>query len=286
MSIPLDRDFSAPVGVPQIISPLITRLLADNPGLFTFRGTGVYIVGSGRSVAVIDPGPDTATHLAALRRTLKDRRVSHILITHTHADHSPAARALKEWTGAPTYGFGPHPARDTEDGPRIEEGGDRDFKPDIVLADGGVIEGEGFTLEALHTPGHMSNHLCFALEEENALFTGDHVMGWSTTVVAPPDGDMTDYMSSLDRLIARDDAILYPTHGGPIRQPREFLLAYRAHRLAREAAILDCVRHGTTNVADIVRRIYAEVDPKLHPAAARSVQAHLIKLRREGRIQP
>ena len=284
MPIPFDRDFTAPTGVPGKLTPLVTRLLADNPGIFTFRGTGVYIVGGGQNVAVIDPGPDTPMHLAALKNALTGKRVSHILITHTHADHSPAARAVKEWTGARTYAFGPHPARDTEDGPKVEEGGDRGFVPDIRLADRALIEGDGFTLQALHTPGHMSNHLCFALIEENALFSGDHVMGWSTTVVAPPDGDMTDYMHSLDRLIARDDRIIYPTHGGPIRDPKKFLLAYRSHRLEREAAILGCVRAGVTAIPAIVEKLYAGVDRRLYPAAGRSVEAHLIKLRRERKI--
>jgi glyoxylase-like metal-dependent hydrolase (beta-lactamase superfamily II) len=282
--IPFDRDFTAPVGVPERLSPLVTRVLADNPGLFTFRGTGVYIVGAGESVAVIDPGPDSLAHLAALQAALSGKEVSHILVTHTHADHSPAARAVKGWTGAKIYAFGPHPQRDTEDGPRVEEGGDRGFVPDVRLTDGARIEADGFVLEALHTPGHMSNHLCFALDQEKALFTGDHVMGWSTTVVTPPDGDMTDYMASLERLLARDDAILYPTHGGPIREPKPFLEAYRTHRLEREAGILSCVRDGITAIPDIVEKLYASIDRRLYPAAGRSVEAHLIKLRREGKI--
>jgi glyoxylase-like metal-dependent hydrolase (beta-lactamase superfamily II) len=284
MTIPFDREFTAPAGVPQRLTPLVTRLLADNPGIFTFRGTGVYIIGAGKTVMVIDPGPDMPGHLAALRKTLEGKTVSHILITHTHADHSPAARAVKAWTGAPIYAFGPHPARDSEDGPRVEEGGDRAFVPDVKLSDGAQLEGDGFTVEALHTPGHMSNHLCFTLRAEGALFSGDHVMGWSTTVVAPPDGDMTDYMNSLEKLIARRDKVIYPTHGGPIHDPRKFLQAYRAHRLAREAAILDCVQDGITSIPAIVEKIYTGVDRKLYPAAGRSVEAHLIKLAREGKI--
>ncbi len=284
MSIQFDRSFTAPVGVPQQISPSVTRLLADNPSLFTFRGTGVYIVGSGPSVAIIDPGPATPSHLEALKRALTGKKVGHILVTHTHADHSPAARAVKEWTGAKIHAFGPHPLRDTNGAPRVEEGGDHDFSPDIAMRDGACVEGDGYTLMALHTPGHISNHLCFAFAQEKALFTGDHVMGWSTTVVAPPDGDMTDYMHSLDRLIARDDQILYPTHGGPIQNPRAFLEAYRAHRLEREAAILSLVRGGVVSIPAIVKILYAEIDPRLHPAAARSVEAHMIKLRQEGKI--
>ena len=284
MDIPFDRDFSAPIGVPEKLTPLITRLLADNPGIFTFRGTGVYIIGGGENVAVLDPGPDSPAHLAALQKALEGKKVSHILITHTHADHSPAAKALKQWTGAKTYAFGAHPARDTEDGPRVEEGGDRSFVPDVRLTDGAIVNGDDFTLEALHTPGHMSIHLCFALAEEKALFSGDHVMGWSTTVVAPPDGDMSDYMASLERLIARDDNIIYPTHGAPIRDPKNFLAAYRAHRLAREAAIFECVQSGITAISAIVEKLYAGVDRRLYPAAGRSVEAHLIKLRREGKI--
>jgi glyoxylase-like metal-dependent hydrolase (beta-lactamase superfamily II) len=266
---------------------MVSRLLARNPSPFTFRGTGVYIVGAdehAHDVAVIDPGPLIPEHLEALKGALAGKQVTHILVTHTHSDHSPAAEPLKEWTGAKTYGFGPH-GSGKEDGVKIEEGGDRAFMPDIAVRDGNVIGGNGFRFECVYTPGHTSNHMCYALREEKALFTGDHVMGWSTTVVAPPDGDMAQYMASLRKLLARDDRILYPTHGGPVRDPKPFLQAYLQHRLEREAQILDCIRDGIRAIPEMVARMYADVDKRLHPAAARSVLAHLIQLESEGRIR-
>jgi glyoxylase-like metal-dependent hydrolase (beta-lactamase superfamily II) len=266
---------------------MVSRLLARNPSPFTFKGTGVYIVGANqgaREVAVIDPGPLIPEHLEALKRAIAGKRVTHILVTHTHNDHSPAAQPLKEWTGAKTYGFGPHGSGKTEDGVKVEEGGDRDFVPDIVLRDGDVIAGNGFTFDCVYTPGHTSNHMCYALREEKALFTGDHVMGWSTTVVAPPDGDMAQYMESLRKLLARDDEILYPTHGAPVRDPKPFLQAYLDHRREREAQILACLRDGVTTIPEIVERLYADLDQRLHSAAARSVLAHLIQLETEGRV--
>ena len=250
-------------------------------------GTGVYIVGANenaRDVVVIDPGPLIPEHLDALKRAIRDKRVRHILVTHTHSDHSPAAKALKEWTGAKTYAFGPH-GSGQDDGVKVEEGGDRDLLPDVFVRDGDVIEGSGFTIECVYTPGHTSNHMCYALTQERALFTGDHVMGWSTTVVAPPDGDMAQYMASLRKLLARDDRILYPTHGGPIRDPKPFLQAYIDHRLEREAQILACIRDGVSTIPDMVARMYADVDKRLHPAAARSVLAHLIQLESAGRVK-
>ena len=284
MAIPFDRSFDAPYEQPQRVSALISRVLAHNPGPFTFKGTGVYVVGGGGAVAVIDPGPDTPAHVEALKRALEGRRVTHILVTHTHSDHSPAAAPLKAWSGAKTYAYGPHGAGKAEDGVIVEEGGDMAFMPDVRVKDGDAIAGDGFTFECVYTPGHTSNHMCFALREEKALFTGDHVMGWSTTVVTPPDGDMAQYMASLRKLIARDDAVLYPTHGGPIREPRPFLQAYLDHRLEREAQIVACLRDGQSTIPAMVARMYAAVDKRLHPAAARSVQAHLIQLEQEGRV--
>jgi glyoxylase-like metal-dependent hydrolase (beta-lactamase superfamily II) len=283
VAIPFDRTFTAPYETPQTVSPLISRVLADNPGPFTFRGTGVYIVG-GRDVAVIDPGPDLPEHVEALKRALAGKRVTHILVTHTHNDHSPAAKPLKEWSGAKTYAFGPHGSGKADDGVKVEEGGDMAFVPDVRVRDGDIIEGSGFTFECVYTPGHTSNHTCFALEEEKALFTGDHVMGWSTTVVTPPDGDMAQYMASLRKLFVRDDRTLYPTHGAPIRDPKPFLEAYIDHRLAREAQIVACLRDGIETIPEMVARMYADVDKRLHPAAARSVLAHLIQLEQEGRV--
>ncbi len=283
MAIPFNRDFDAPYGVAEQVSPLIARVLAPNPGPFTFKGTGVYIVGAGREAAVIDPGPDIPEHVEALKRALEGRRLTHILVTHTHGDHSPAAAPLKAWSGAQTYGFGPH-GSGHDDGVKTEEGGDTQFVPDMRVKDGEAIEGEGFRFECVFTPGHTSNHMCFALAGERALFTGDHVMGWSTTVVVPPDGDMAEYLASLRKLIARDDAVLWPTHGGPVRDPKPFLKAYLDHRLMREAQILACVRDGLDTIPTMVARMYADVDRRLHPAAARSVEAHLIQLAAEGRV--
>jgi glyoxylase-like metal-dependent hydrolase (beta-lactamase superfamily II) len=278
--IPFDKNFAAPYETLERVSPRIRRLLARNPSPFTFKGTGVYVVGD-KSVAVVDPGPDDAEHLAALKRALEGLTVTHILITHTHADHSPAARALKEWTGAKTYGFGPH--KGTRGDTPVEEGGDFDFVPDVPLRDGDLISGDGFMFECVFTPGHISNHMCYALKEEKALFTGDHVMGWATSVVIPPDGDMADYMASLKKLLARDDVVYWPTHGGPIRNPKPYVEALTAHRLEREAQILDCLKRGLTHIADMVQALYADTDKRLHPAAAMSVLAHLIQLVREGR---
>ena len=283
MAIPFDRNFEAPYERLVQAAPHIRRLLTNNPGPFTFKGTGVAIIGKGR-VAVIDPGPDDPSHLAALREALKGETVSHILITHTHRDHSPAARALKEWTGAPTYGFGPHGKARTEQGIVVEEGGDMDFVPDIAVRDGDVIEAAGLSVECVHTPGHTSNHICYALREERALFCGDHVMGWSTTVVAPPDGDMRDYLASLEKLLARDDAVYWPAHGGPIRDPKPFVAAYLAHRHERQAQILAALREGVTAIPEMVSRIYVGLDPRLKPAAGLSVLAHLLQLIDEGRV--
>ena len=233
-AVPFDTDFTAPYGKPVQVSALIARLLMRNPSPFTFRGTSVTIVGQ-HQVAVIDPGPDDPEHLEHLREAVRGKRVSHILVTHTHRDHSPAARALKQWTGAPTYGFGPHGSEATV---AVEEGADLDFAPDVQLRDGDIIEGESYSFECVHTPGHTSNHLCYVLQQEQALFSGDHVMGWSTTVVAPPDGDMAAYMRSLEKLLSRDDRIYWPTHGGPIREPKSFVAgsAARNQRPSRRTA--------------------------------------------------
>lgn len=283
MAIAFDRSFEAPYGESVRVSPLVRRVLAPNPGPFTFKGTGVYIVGE-RDVAIIDPGPDIPAHIDSLKRALAGHRLTHILVTHTHSDHSPAARALKAWSGALTYGYGPHGAGKAEEGIVVEEGGDMGFVPDVRVKDGDVIAGDGYTIACVYTPGHTSNHVCYGLAEEKALFAGDHVMGWSTTVVAPPDGDMRAYIASLRKLQARGDSTLWPTHGGPVRDPKPFLAAYIEHRLEREAQILACLRSGIETIPEMVSRIYADVDPRLHPAAARSVLAHLIKLCDERRV--
>ena len=279
--IPYVRDISFDYGAADQVSPLIRRVIANNPGPFTFTGTGTYIVGS-REVAVIDPGPADPAHLAALLKAVKGERVGAILITHTHLDHSPLAAELARATGAQIHGL-PAP-RLEEAAIRLDEGHDRSFAPDRLVADADRVTGPGWTLEAVTTPGHASNHLCFALLEEKALFSGDHVMGWSTTVVSPPDGDMADYLASLDKIAERGFSTLWPTHGPPVLQVAPFLAAYRAHRLERENQIVEQLAKGPARIPQMVREIYVEVDPRLHPAAAHSVLAHLIKLVRDGRV--
>jgi len=277
-----DREIRARPGECLRVSPLIRRIVAGNAGPFTFTGTGTYIVGRGQ-VAVIDPGPRDERHIAAVTAALAGEEVSHILVSHTHKDHSPGAGPLQAATGAPILAFGPHGAAGDDDGDVVEEGADRDFAPDRRLGDGDAVDGPGWRLEAVHTPGHTANHLCFTLSRENAVFTGDHVMGWATTVIAPPDGDMDAYLDSLAKLRDRGAAVLWPTHGPPIQRPQGYLDALIAHRLAREEAILRCLGDGLETIPAIVERLYADVDKALHAAAARSVQAHLIRLVGRGR---
>lgn len=281
--IPFTRDFDPVYGAVEQVSPLIRRIVAKNPSPFTFTGTGTYIVGRGR-VAVIDPGPDLESHVSALKTGLKGEQVTHILITHTHSDHSPAAAPLKAATGAPIYAFGPHPTH-REPGGDFEESADQVLRPDVVLRHGDIIEGDGWTLEAVHTPGHTSNHICYALRQEKALFPGDHVMGWSTSVVSPPDGDMAAYMRSLKLLLARPDEVYYPTHGAPILNPKPYVEALIRHREEREEEILACVRDGIEAIPDMVARMYADVPAYLHRAAGRSVLAHLIHMAETRRIE-
>ena len=272
-----DRNFSCTYGRLEPVSPLVRRIVAQNPGPFTFLGTGTYVVGRGQ-VAVIDPGPALPSHIDALLGALAGETVTHILVTHTHSDHSPAAAGLKAATGAPTMGFGPHGAK----GDTGEAGADLAFVPDMAIGDGEAVEGPGWWLEALHTPGHASNHLCFALPQEEALFSGDHVMGWSTTVIAPPDGDMIDYMRSLDRLSARTDAIYWPTHGGPIHWPQAHVRELIDHRLARRSTIRKALADRPATAPELVARIYVGLDSRLVEAAAQSVLAHLLELRQSG----
>ena len=279
--IPYNRDLEFEYGASQRLSPLVRRVIARNPSAFTFHGTGTYIIGSG-SVAIVDPGPDLAEHVDAVLAAVRGETVSHILVTHTHLDHSPATVAVKAATGAPSYAFGPHGRGG--DGEKVEEGADFDFMPDIRLADGERVEGEGWSVQGVHTPGHTSNHMCFALEQENALFPGDHVMGWSTTIVSPPDGDMRAYMVSLEKLLGRSEATYYPTHGAPITDPPPYVTALLAHRYEREDQIIACVGDGIGLIPDMVARMYADVDPGLHRAAARSVLSHLIHMVETNRI--
>jgi glyoxylase-like metal-dependent hydrolase (beta-lactamase superfamily II) len=282
--IPYVRDLQFDYGACDQVSPLIRRVVADNPGPFTFKGTGTYIVGRGE-VAVIDPGPDLPEHLDAILKAVAGERVTHILITHHHSDHSPLAGPLKAATGATIYGcaVAGHEAEDTGE-VKMEAGHDHDFRPDVSLCGGGEVSGPGWTMEAIPTPGHTSNHLCYALKEENACFTGDHIMGWSTTVITPPDGDMTDYLASLDRIRARNFTTLWPTHGPPIREVTPFIGAYAEHRQERIDQILNALAAGPGRIKDLVPRLYADVDQRLWPAAARSMLAGIIHLVRQGKV--
>ena len=283
MAIPYVRDIEFEYGVVEQVSPLIRRVIANNPGPFTYVGTGVYIVGHGE-VAVIDPGPMDETHFAALKKALEGETVTHVLVTHGHSDHSPLAMPLAEWAGCKTYAK--NCGVPTAKG-ELGSADDLGFMPDVKVGDGDVISGPGWTLDVIETPGHTCNNLCFGLREENACLSGDHIMGWSTTVVAPPDGDMGDYMRSLDKIQAMKFDTLWPTHGDPVRGRDfvdQFITEYANHRRAREAAILDQLRSGQSSIPEMVKVMYAEVDKRLHPAAAMSVLGHMIELIKTGLV--
>lgn len=281
-------DFEASHGHAVPVAEGVWRLTCNNPSPFTFHGTNSYIIGQGKSVAVLDPGPENDAHFEALMRALKGKTVSHIFISHTHRDHSPLARRLKAETGALTVAEGPHraarPLHEGETNP-FAESSDMEFQPDIVLADGGVIEADGFALRAIHTPGHTANHSAFSLEETGIVFSADHVMAWATTIVAPPDGSMSDFMASVDKMMERTrDRIYFPGHGGPIAEPASFLRALRTHRRMRERAVLERIRNGDRTIAAMVDAIYAKTDKRLHGAAALSVLAHLEDLVERGEV--
>lgn len=283
MSIPFVRDDPVQPGEVETIAPGLRRIICGNPGPFTYRGTNTYLIGHGLSVAVLDPGPEDAAHRAAILRATAGERITHILISHTHRDHSPGAAALKAETGATSFGFGPHMTPPDQGG----EGGDHSFAPDVALADGAAVVGLGWRMTALHTPGHCANHLCFALESagtEGVLFSADHVMAWSTSVVSPPDGDMAAYMRSLALLQARSDRLYLPGHGPRLADPLPFVAALAAHRREREVRVLDALRAAPDAAPqELVPPVYGpELDPRLVPAAARSLLAHLIKLEAEG----
>jgi glyoxylase-like metal-dependent hydrolase (beta-lactamase superfamily II) len=278
-----DRSLDVPYGVEVRLSGRVARLLAPNPGPFTFKGTGVYFVGAGRSVAVIDPGPATPRHVEALKRALAARQISHILVTHTHRDHSPAAAALKAWSGAKTYGL-PLGSRNVPTSARegmVDEAHDHDFVPDVAVQDGMRISGDDFDLDCVATPGHTANHICYGLAQEHALFSGDHVMGWSTSVIAPPDGNMGDYLASLEKLKAREDLIFYPTHGSPIADPSQWLDQLIAHRRLREEQILTALARPHT-IAELAEKLYPMLESALRPAAAQQIAAHLEHLQSRG----
>ncbi|WP_375461272.1 MBL fold metallo-hydrolase [uncultured Enterovirga sp.] len=282
--LPLDLDDRPPPGTCMTLSLLVRRLVAPNGGAFTFTGTCSYIVGQGR-VAILDPGPDRPEHVAALLRAVAGETVTHVVVTHTHVDHSPSARAVAEATGATLVGCGPHRrsrALSEGEADTMEGSGDMLYRPDAEMREGDAVSGPGWTLQALATPGHTANHLAFALPEENALFSGDHVMAWSTTIVGPPDGSMTDFMASLDKLRGRQESVYWPGHGGPVRDPPRFVRALIHHRRAREASILNRLAAGDRRIAEIVPAIYAGLKPELHRAAGLSVFAHLEDFVRRG----
>ena len=273
----------SPPGIPQPLEPLVTRVLARNASPYTHTGTQSFVVGGSGAVAIIDPGPVDDVHLDALLAAVGDREVAAILCTHTHRDHSPAAKPLAERTGAPIIGCAPLTMDD--EGPRADAAFDIDYRPDRVLADGEAVAGDGWTLVAVATPGHTSNHLAFALPESGALFSGDHVMGWSTTIVSPPDGDMGDYMASLDKLLGREDRVYYPAHGDQVDNPRRLVRGMLGHRKQREGQIARAIERGTHDIPAMVAAMYVGLQPKLLGAAERSVLAHLIDMERRGIVR-
>jgi len=282
--IPFAHEVDFKYGVIQDISPMIRRVVARNPSAFTLHGTGTYVIGHGK-VAIVDPGPLVDEHVQALLDALKNETVTHILVTHTHIDHSPACAPVKKAVTAKTYGYGPHGSGKYAKGESVEEGGDQDFAPDVEIRHGDIIEGDGWSVEAVHTPGHTSNHICFALREENSLFSGDHVMGWSTSIISPPDGDMADYLASLRLLLDRDqDQRYWPTHGPAIDRPQSFVRGFIGHRRMREQQILKNLGEGVDTIEAMVPRMYKDVHPGLHRAAARSVFAHMIHMVETGRV--
>ncbi len=265
-----------PTGICEQLEPLVRRVLAGNPSPYTYTGTQTYLVGSDADVAVIDPGPADTDHIDAILAGIDNAKVAAICCTHTHRDHSPAAAPLARQTGAPIIGCAPLVLSD--DGPRADEAFDKSYAPDRVLGDGDQLSGDGWTLEAIATPGHTSNHLCYAVVESGAVFTGDHVMGWSTSVISPPDGDMADYMASMQKMYERGDRIYYPAHGPAVEKPRQLVRGMMGHRKQRERQILRHLESGLTQITDMVPLMYKGLDPRLFGAAGRSVLAHLIDL--------
>jgi len=284
--IPFDKSFGLKPERVREIAPGVRAIAADNPGPFTFKGTVSYIVGNGQ-VAIVDPGPDDAAHVAALLDAVRGETVTHILVTHTHRDHSPAVPRVKAATGATVFARGPHrPSRPLHTGElhRLDASADMDFRPDVSLPDGEVVSGNGWTLEAVATPGHTANHMAFAFKEADLLFAGDHVMAWSTTIVAPPDGAMSDYMASLHKLAARSEPIYLPGHGAPVRQAPRYVQFLVRHRQGREASILHRLGKGAADIPTIVKAVYIGLDPRLIGAAGLSVLAHLEELVARGTV--
>jgi glyoxylase-like metal-dependent hydrolase (beta-lactamase superfamily II) len=287
MSLVFDSTFAPRYGEAIDIAANVKRITVNNPSPFTFHGTNSYLVGK-ETLALIDPGPIDDAHHATLLRVIAGRPVSHIFVSHTHRDHSPLATVMKDELGAILVAEGPHrPARALHIGEvnLLDASGDTEFVPDVLVPDDMLIEGDGWALRAIHTPGHTANHVVFALEGTGILFSADHVMAWATSIVAPPDGSMSDYMASLDRLSQRHDRVYFPGHGGPVTRPKTFVRGLKAHRKMRERAIIERVKTGDRTIADMVRVIYRETDPRLHGAAALSVLAHLEDLVDRGLVQ-
>ncbi len=274
--LPLELRYDAVPGAPWRHSDLVRCVLAPNPGPYTFTGTNTYLVGEGE-IAVIDPGPDDDAHLAALLAAIGTAQVTHILVTHTHRDHSPLAAKLSTLTGAPTFAYGPHPKPRFSLRSSGEEGGDLDFEPDQLLFDGDSVNGDGWTIQALYTPGHIQNHLCFELLDESLLFTGDHIMGWSTSVIGPADGDLGDFYDSCERLLRRHERVYLSAHGAPILRPRELVAAILEHRRLRDGQILDAVAAGADDLPAIVAIVYPDLEPALQRGAKGTVLSHLLR---------
>ncbi len=281
---PFDKSFDLEPDTPREVAPRVRAVAANNPGPFTFKGTMSYIIGRGK-VAILDPGPDDNAHIRALLDAVRGETVTHIFVTHTHRDHSPAVPKIKAATGATVYAQGPHRlARPLHIGEarRLDASADMDFCPDVALADGEIVSGDGWTMEALATPGHTANHMAFALKESELIFSGDHVMAWSTTIVAPPDGSMSDYMASLEKFAARPEALYLPGHGTAVREAPRFVRHLKQHRLGREASILHRLSKGAVDIPTLVKAIYIGLEPRLVGAAALSVLAHLEDLVARG----
>ena len=281
--IPFRRELDFNYGEMADVAPGIRRVVARNPSPFTLYGTGTYVLGRG-NVAVIDPGPADAAHIGALLDGLRGETITHLLVTHTHMDHSPGCRLLQEHTDAKTYAYGPHGAGKLETGVPVEEGGDMEFQPDWQVRHGDVIHGDDWSVECVYTPGHTSNHMCYRLQGADALFTGDHVMGWSTSIISPPDGDMAAYMASLQLLLERDDPVYWPTHGPCVTDPKSLVSAFIAHRRKRERQILACVGDGVFAIREMVPSMYADLPEFMYPAAARSVLAAAVYLVERGEL--
>jgi glyoxylase-like metal-dependent hydrolase (beta-lactamase superfamily II) len=284
--IPFRKDMNFEYGEPRELFPGVTRIVANNPGPFTFKGTNTYLLGQGQELALLDPGPEDDAHFEAIMRALAGRRITSLIVTHTHRDHIDGLPRLKAETGATVYGYGRKartPGQITKS-PSGGEANDEDFVPDVALGDGSRFEGDGYALTALFTPGHAPDHLCFAMEGTGIVLSGDHVMGWNTSVVAPPEGNMAAYMRSLDKLLKRQDSVFLPGHGGRIEQPQRVVKAFIMHRKMREQAIFDCIKNGSTTIAEIVETVYRGLDPRLVRAASLSIAAHVESLVERGLV--